>query len=60
MRFFQIKSFMMLAVLLQSIKRVCGALIRVTGPAQHSFFRRNVVAVASRWQHCVRFDMPEI
>ena len=27
---------------------------------QHSSFRRNAVAVASRWQHCVRFDRPEI
>ena len=23
---------------------------------QHSFFRKNAAAVASRWQHCVRFD----
>ena len=23
-------------------------------------FRRNVAAVASRWQHCVRFNRPEI
>ena len=26
----------------------------------HSSFWRNVAAVASRWQHCVRFDRPEI
>ena len=23
-------------------------------------FRRNVTAMASRWQHSVRFDLPEI
>ena len=27
---------------------------------QHCFFRRNVAAIASCWQHCVRFDGPEI
>ena len=27
---------------------------------QQSSFRRNVTAVASRWQLCVRFDRPEI
>ena len=27
---------------------------------QHSFSRRDVVAVANRWQHCVQFDWPEI
>ena len=26
---------------------------RVTAPGQHSFFRRNIAAVASRWQPCV-------
>ena len=29
---------------------------RIIAPWQHSFFRRNVVPVASRWQHCVRFE----
>ena len=27
---------------------------------QHSSFRRNVAAVASRWQHCIQFDRPKI
>ena len=27
---------------------------------QHSSFQRNVAAVASRWQHYVQFDRPEI
>ena len=27
---------------------------------QHSFFRRNIAAVVSLWQHCVRFGQPEI
>ena len=35
-------------------------LLRVIAPGQHSSFRRNVATVASRWQHCVRFDRPEI
>ena len=26
----------------------------------HCSFRRNVIAVASRWQHCLRFERPEI
>ena len=56
----QIKSFIILAILRRSVKRVCGAHLRVIGPGQHSSFWRNVAAVASRWQHCVRFDRPEI
>ena len=43
-------------------KRVTSwrAYLRVVAPGQHSSFRRKVAAVASRWQHCVRFDWPEI
>ena len=26
---------------------------------QHSTFRRNIAAMARRWQHCVQFDWPE-
>ena len=48
----QTKSFIILAVLRQSVQRVCGAHLRVIVPEQHSFFGRNVAAVASRWQHC--------
>ena len=29
-------------------------------PGNTAPFRRNVAAVARRWQHCVRFDRPEI
>ena len=37
-----------------------GAHLHVIAPWQNSFFRRNVAAVASRWQHCARFGRPEI
>ena len=37
-----------------------GAHFRVIVPRQHSYNRKNVTAMASRWQHCVRFDRPEI
>ena len=43
--------------LLLSIHR---AHLRVIAPGQHSFFRRNVSAMASRLQHCVQFDRLEI
>ena len=36
-------------------KRVGGAHIHVIAPKQHSSFREMFAAVASRWQHCVRF-----
>ena len=32
----------------------------VVASGQHSFFRKSVTAVASCWQHCDRFDQPEI
>ena len=60
MLFDQIKSFVILAVVRRSVQRVCGAHLLVIAPKQHSSFRRNVAEVASRWQHCVRFDRPEI
>ena len=43
-------------------KRVtsCPGPSRVIAPGQHSFFRRNVAAMTSRWQHRVRFDRFEI
>ena len=47
----QIKSFIVLAVIRRSVKRVGGAHLRVIAPGQHSFFRKNVAAVASSWQH---------
>ena len=34
--------------------------IRVIALRQLSFFRRDVAAVASRWQFGVRFDRPEV
>ena len=52
----QIKSFMILCVLRRSMQRVCGAHLRVIAPLQHSFFRRNVAMVVTRWQDCVRLD----
>ena len=45
----QIKSFIILAGLRRSVQRVGGAHLRVNAPGQHSSFRRNVAAVASRW-----------
>ena len=44
----------------KSVYRVCGSHLHVIEPKQHSAFRRNVAAVASRWQHCVQFDWSEI
>ena len=40
-----------------SLRRSISASLR---PGNTAFFQRNVVAVASRWQHCVRFDRPDI
>ena len=58
---YQIKFFMILAVLRRSLQRVCRSHLRVIAPGKHSgSFRRNVVAVASRLLHCVQFDRPEI
>ena len=44
----QIKSFIILAVLRRSDVTSCQAHRRVIASGQHSFFRRNVVAAASR------------
>ena len=41
------------------LDQLAGRPSRVIAPRQCSSFRRNVAAVASRWQHCVRFDRPE-
>ena len=43
-----------------AVLRVCGAHLRVIAPGQHSSCRRNVAAVASRWQHRVQFNWPKI
>ena len=40
----KIKSFIILAVLRRSVKRVDGAHLRVIAPGQHSFLRRNIAA----------------
>ena len=59
--FFQIKSFIILAVLRRSVQRICGAHLRIIAPGQHNFFRKNVAATASCWQrYCIRFDQPKI
>ena len=52
--FIQIKSSFILAGLRRSVLRVCGAHLRVIALGQHRFFRRNVAAVANRWQFGVR------
>ena len=62
MKNFQINSYHLLYTRCNTPKRVTS----LRGPSPRhcaratSFFRRNVAAVASRWQHCVRFDRPEI
>ena len=56
----KILSCIILAGLRQSVYRVGKAHLRIIAPGQHSSFRRNVAEVASRWQHCVRFDRPKI
>ena len=56
----QIKSFIILALLRQSVQRVCEAHLRVFAPGQNSCVRKNAAAAASHWQHCVQFDRPEI
>ena len=56
----KIKPFIILAVLRHNVKQICPVRFYVFAPEQHSFFRRHAGAVASRWQHCVSFDRPEI
>ena len=46
---FQIKWFIILTVLPRSVCLVGGNYLRVIASGQHNSFRRNVVAVASRW-----------
>ena len=41
-------------------KQVYGTHLRNLGSEQHSFKRRKIAAVASRWQHWVRFDLTKI
>ena len=53
----QIKFFIILLVFRRSVQQVCGAHIRVIASGQHSLFRRNVAAVASRWQQYMS-DLP--
>ena len=55
----RIESFIILAILHQSVQRVCWAHLLVVGPRQHCSFRKTDAAVASRWQRCVRFDQLE-
>ena len=53
----QIKSFIILAVIRQSLLRVGGSPSpRHFACRQHSSFPKNVAAVESGWQHYVRFD----
>ena len=47
----KIKLFTILAVLRQSVQRVCWANLRIIASEQHSSFRINAAVVASRWQH---------
>ena len=56
----QIKSLIILAVIRRSVWWLSGAHIHVIVLRQHSSLRRNVAAMASRWQHCVQFDRSEI
>ena len=65
---FEIKNLQKLNFLLQatrcitpkrvtSLRRPISASLR---PGNTAFFQRNVAAVVSRWQHCIRFDCPDI
>ena len=44
----------------EACNELAGPISAPLAPGHHCSFRRNVTAVASRWQHCVRFDPPEI
>ena len=37
-----------------------GSSTRYCACKKHSSFGKNVAATASRWQHCIKFDRPEI
>ena len=42
------------------MQRVGGAHLRVIAPGQHSFFRRNVAVLASRWQSMFHLTGPRL
>ena len=44
----------------KSVTSLRGPSPRLCACGQQSHLRRNVTAVASRWQHCVRLDRPDI
>ena len=44
----------------KACKKFAGPISASLGAGWHSSFRRNVAAVPSRWQHCVRFHWPGI
>ena len=44
----------------EACNELAGPISASLAPGHHCSFRRNVAAVASRWQHCIRFDLPEI
>ena len=56
----QIKSFIILAAIRQSVQRVGGPHHGVIAPERHCSFRRIVTAMASRGQRYVRFNPPEV
>ena len=40
----------------EASSKFAGPIYASLRPSNTSFFRRNVAAVASRWQHCVLFN----
>ena len=44
----------------EACNEFAGPIFESLRPGKHSSFWRNVAAVVSRWQHCVRFDRSEI
>ena len=56
----KIKSFIILAVYAEACNEFVGHISASLRPGNTAPFEENVPAVAGRWQHCVRFDRPEI
>ena len=57
---FLVKSSVILGVIRRNLYLVDEAHLRVIAPGKHSSFQKNVAAISSRWQHCLRFDRSQI
>ena len=56
----QLKPNVSLCIYAKRVTSLMGLSTHHCACGQHSSFQRNAVAVAIRWQHCVRVDLPEI